>query len=120
MAPKTEQYQSTLCNDVTVTIADGETESSAASLKGTSLVGIDIPAGFEGTSLTFQVSSDGITYNTYYRLLDAAPVTAVVVTGTAGSYSSGNFDFTGYNFIKLVSATQTGDITITLKTRPIN
>ena len=109
-----------LCKDQTVTIVNGATVSSAASLRGTSLVGIDIPAGFEGTSLTFQVSTDGITYNNYYRLIDAALVTAVVVTGTAGSYSSGNFDFTGWNFIKLVSASQTGDITITLKTRPIN
>lgn len=114
----TTQFQERLCSDKTVTILDGETVSDAAYIHGTSLMAIDVPAGLEGTSLTFQVSSDGTTYYQYKRMIDGAVVTAVI--GANSSYAAGGFDFAGYNYLKLVTAAQTGDITITLKTRPLN
>ena len=115
---KSAQFQQRLCSDKTVTILDGATVSDAAYIHGTSLVAIDIPAGFDGTSLTFQVSSDGTTFYDYKRMVDGAAVTAVVAAN--GSFAPRAFDFAGYNYLKLVAGTQTGDITITLKTRPLN
>ena len=114
----TSQFQSVVCSDLTVVIADSATVSSAADLNGTTLVGIDIPAGFDGTAMTFQVSSDGVTYYTYKKLADGLAVTAVV--GANASYATVPTDFAGYRFIKLVAGTaQTGAITITLKTIPV-
>ena len=119
MGTTTGQFQERLCNDITVTIDDGETVSSAADISGTSLVAIDIPAGLEGTAMTFQVSSDdGTTFRTYKRMIDGASVTAVV--GANAAYATDPGDFAGYSHIKLVAGTaQTGDITITLQTRPL-
>lgn len=115
---KSVQFQGKVCSDLTVTILDGQTESDGVQLGGTSLVAIDIPAGFDGTALTFQVSSDGTNYKTYKRMSDGAAVAAVV--GADAAYAAGYFDFGGYEWIKLVAGTsQTGDITITLKTRPL-
>lgn len=114
---ETTDWQLRLCSDKTVIIADGGTVSGAADLSGTSLLAIDIPAGFDGTSMTFQVSSDGTTFYDYKRMVDGLAVTAVV--GANASYATNANDFAGYSHIKLVSATQTGAITITLKTRPL-
>ena len=113
-----KQYESPICRDITVVIADGATVSSVASLQGTSLVAIDIPAGFEGTAMTFQVSSDNVTYYAYKRMFDGVDVAAVV--GANAAYAADSGDFAGYSFIKLVAGTaQTGAIEITLKTRPL-
>ena len=113
----TTQFPQRLCSNITVTILDGETISSAASIHGTSLQSIDVPAGLEGTSLSFLVSTNGTDYIQYRRMLDGTVVSGVI--GSSGAYAAGAFDFSGYNHIKLVVAVQTGDITITLKTRPL-
>jgi hypothetical protein len=115
--PDTTQFQTRLCSDQTVFILDGQTVSTPASINGTSLVAVDIPTGFDGTSLTFQVSTNGVDYVEYKRMLDGANLTAVV--GANSSYATGSHDFAGYNYIKLVAVSQTGDIEITLKTRPL-
>lgn len=114
------QFQKRLCSNVQVTILNGQTVSSAGFLNGTSLVAIDIPAGFDGAALTFQVSSDeGATFLTYARMIDGTDVSAVVTAGK--SFATDPNDFVGYNAIKLVSdIPQVGDIPITLKTIPIN
>lgn len=113
------QFQPRVCSDTTVTILDGQTVSSAAYLEGTSLVAVNIPAGFDGTALTFQVSSDGTTYYDYKKMLDGTAVVASV--GANAAYATLSTDFSGYNYIKLVAGTsQTGDITLTLVTRPLN
>ena len=105
--PRSAEFASVLCSDITVTILDGQTVSSPAFIAGTSLQSIDVPAGLDGTSLSFLVSSNGTDYIQYR------------VIGSSGAYAAGAFDFSGYNHIKLVVAAQTGDITITLKTRPL-
>ena len=118
MGTSTGQFQERLCNDITVTIADSGTVSSAADISGTSLVAIVIPTGFDGTGLTFQVSSDGSTFKTYKRMIDGTAVTAVV--GADAAYATDAGDFAGFSHLKLVSTTtQTGDITVTLQTRPL-
>lgn len=122
MTDKT-QFQQRLSSQ-TVTILDGETISSVASLNGTSLLAFDIPAGFTGTVITFLVSSDGTNYLPYHRMGDGGAAKARVNADNANNpyaYATESTDFAGYNFIKLVAGTtQTTDIAITLKTRPLN
>lgn len=117
MTNASTNQQPRLCNDVTVTIADGATESSAADLQGTSLVGMVIPAAFDGASMTFKVSSDGTTYQTFKNL---AGTTATAVVAASNSYGIVPADFAGWRFIKLVADTaQTGATVITLQTLPL-
>ncbi len=110
------QFQQEIC-EVEVTILDGQTTSSIASLEGTSLISIDIPSTFEGTTLTFLVSFDGVNFIQYKRLVDGVAV-AGIVSGE-GAYATQVNDFAAYNFIKLVATTQTGNVTLKLKTRPL-
>lgn len=110
--------ENSVYNDKLATILDGQTESNGIKLDDKSLVAIDIPSGFDGTELTFKVSSDGINYKTYKRMIDGENVSAIV--GADASYAAGYFDFAGYEYIKLVAGTaQTGDVEITLKTRSL-
>jgi hypothetical protein len=107
-----------LFSDLVATILDGANDSDGIDLGGSSLLSIDIPAGFDGTGMTFKVSSDGVNYKEYRRMIDGTLVTAVV--GADASYASGYHDFGGYRWIRLVATTaQTGDISITLKTRAL-
>jgi len=110
----TAYEQPRLCNDVTVTIANGATVSSVASLLGTSLVGIVIPSNFVGSAATFLVSSDGITYQAF-RNLSGTVVTAVVAA--SNSYGIVATDFLAWRFIKLVCDTvQTSEVTMIFQT----
>jgi len=99
--------QGRLISGVPVVIANGGTASAAISLAGMSLVGIQFPAAFTGTTVTFTAS-------------DAVAGTYVVVkTGTGGSSLSytvaqGTFaaidpkDFQGMSFLKIVSGSAEG------------
>lgn len=105
-------------SDLSATILDGETESDGIQLGGTSLVALDIPAGFDGTTMTFKVSSDGTTYKDYKRLVDGMPVSALC--SADASFAADYYDFAAYEWIKLVAGTaQTGNVEITLKTRSL-
>lgn len=50
----------------TATIANGATVSDAVDMRGYSGGGYALPSTFDGTALTFQVSVDGVTYQTLY------------------------------------------------------
>lgn len=114
----TTNIQERLCSDQTVTIFAATQTSTAAFLNGTSLVAIDIPVDFVGTAMTFKVSTDGVTYRDYKRMIDGLTVTSVV--GANAAYAAGSHDFAGYNYIKLVAGSlQTETILITLQTRPL-
>lgn len=52
--------------DVTITVATDAKVSSPAHLAGRSLVGIILPAQWTASDLTFQVSSDGVTFYDLY------------------------------------------------------
>lgn len=87
-------------------IADGQTASAAISLNGFVLCGIQVPAAFTGTAVSFQASVDGMTYQALHS----------TTSGTALSYTTaqGQFcaidpkDFHGVNFLKIVSNASEG------------
>lgn len=118
ITPNSSQFAKKLCSDIKVTIANGQNESNEVDLRGTSLVGIDVPLFFTAPTISFEVSSDGVNFLTYKRLFDGQPVIAKITGG--GSYAADIFDFVAYDKIKIIiSDVQPTDFVLTLKTRPI-
>lgn len=87
-------------------IASGQTVSAAIPVNGLALVGIQLPAAFTGTALTFQGSLDGVLFQPIF----------VTTSGTALSYTvaQGHYvaidpaPFQGLKALKLVSGTSEG------------
>lgn len=65
-----------------VTITSGQSLSAAANAKGYLVVGVSVPATFDGSALTFQVSPDG---TTWYNAYDAAG-TELNITASASRF----------------------------------
>jgi len=84
-----------------VTIANGQTESEAIDIVGGVPVGYLAPAVMTGTSFTFKVSDDGVTFSEYYNT-DGNQITASVNAGKRTGLIP--YDFEGCQFIKLVSS----------------
>ncbi len=83
------------------TIAISNTVSAAIPCNGLSLVGIQLPAAFTGTAITFQGSVDGTTYQAVYSTISG---TALSYTVAAARYIAIDpVPFYGLKFIKLVS-----------------
>lgn len=113
---KSSSFQRRLCNDLEVTIANGQTISTLASLGGTSLVGLIVPANFAGTGLRFQGSLDGTNFFDIKSGINGDFIEAVI--GTNAIYNFKPFDLFTVLYIKLVSVTtQTQNVTIKLLTR---
>lgn len=89
-------------NAYSVSIANGASLSGALNLGTYRLAGIVIPAAFDGTSLTFQVSLDNETYVNLYKE-DGTEYTLTVSTsrGVAVDLSV----FAGWPYIKIRSGT---------------
>lgn len=84
----------------TVNIANGETVSTSVKLMGYSLLKISLPANFQGTKLTFQISDDNVTFMPYMNVLGqevSLVATASTVVGVAP------IDFLGTLYLKLKS-----------------
>lgn len=117
--PKASNWQSITTDNLNATIATGETVSDAIDLQGTFLVGLIIPANFDGTQLKFKGSRDG---ENFYTLNNTAgnDLIATVVAGQATSIAPQ--DFAMWRFIQLVSVTTqtTTDTIIGLVTRPLS
>lgn len=88
------------------TIANGVTTSAAIPTTGLSLVGVQLPAAFTGTTLTFQGSVDGTTYQPVYSTTSG---TALSYTVAQGHYVAVDpIPFYGLAYIKLVSGSSEG------------
>ena len=100
-----------------VTLALNGTTTSAASLGGRSLVGIRLPADFDGTAITF-TECDTLA-GTYVAVYDVGGASAYSVTvGTSRYVPVNPRVFDGIVYLKLVSGTaQDPATTITLVTR---
>lgn len=100
-----------------VTIKNGQTvQEGFVPSHGKVLVGIEIPSGFEGTSITFQNSTDqGTSFKAVHRT--GALYSETV---TADAYNALDPQKTiGLDFFKVVAgSSQTGDITLRLAFRP--
>lgn len=96
----------------TVTIASSGTVSTAVDLGGHNLVGIQTPAALTGTTMTFQGSVDGSTYNVLYDTDGTALSITVAVDSLILIVPS---DFAAVRYLKLVSGSSEGaERTITL------
>ena len=106
-------FQSKISFDKSITIADGETVSAAVDIGGSTLIGFNLPAGLEGTAISFQAStSEG---GTYFGVYDVSG-NIISFTIAASRYVSFDYDsLRAVRYIKLVAGTsQTGDVEIGL------
>lgn len=115
--PSTTDYPTAL-STTTATIASSTTTSSAIDLGGTTLAGIQLPASFTGTSITFQAAT---TLGGTYQTVITSGGSTVSVAVTAGRFVTlSPSDFAGIQFLKLVSsASEAATRTIELVTRPV-
>lgn len=88
-----------------VTIASGQTVSSAAKIMDANLLAIELPAAFTGTVLTFQVSADGVTYQVPYTSANAAVTIATVAQGRSYPLPT---ELLPWSYLKVVSGTAEG------------
>jgi hypothetical protein len=84
------------------TITSGGSLSAAIDLGVYRLVGIAIPATFEPTSVTFQASYDGSTYNNVY---DASGVEKAASVGVSRRVILSPSDFLGVRYVKVRGGT---------------
>lgn len=106
------QYTSTVIEPIIATIANGQTKSDIIDTYGVTIVQIELPAAFDGTSLTFETSSDGSTFQPYRNINNII----VSVTCSAGNnYGIAAQDFFPVRYVKIVSnATEAADRIIRL------
>jgi hypothetical protein len=98
-----------------VTIASSSTTSGSIDLQGLGLVGMIMPATFTGSTVTFQMSLDDVTYYDIYNT-NNTQVSATVTQGRAYLFVPG--DFVGVRYLKVKSSSTEGSSrVITLITR---
>lgn len=102
---------------VNVTVVNTGTTSGAANLDNRRLCGVYIPAGMEGTTITFTVGN--ALAGTYVPLRDKTGAAySITLTTAIAQYLPVDSDiFDGIQFLKVVLSAQTGDIVLTLFTR---
>lgn len=88
------------------TIASGQTVSAAIPTAGLSLCGVQLPAAFTGTTLTFQGSVDGTTYQVIKSTTSGTSLSYTVAQGTFAAIDP--TPFYGLSYIKLVSGSSEG------------
>lgn len=91
-----------LTQTTTVAILSGQSLSAPASFGAQTLLRVAVSAGFTGTAITFQTSSDGVTYGDLYDELGAV-YTLVVAASRVVFISPG--PLVGVGFIKFRSGT---------------
>lgn len=89
---------------ISFTIAATETTSNAVDLRAGTLVALEIPSTFDGTTLTFQAAEvvDGAA-GTYYAIYDAEGNQLTVTTAASRRVNFSPTDFLGIKYMKLVS-----------------
>ena len=98
--------------ELSTTIANGATESSAVELRQFAGGGYSLPSSYDGTAITFKVCDDES--GTYQALYDQYGNQVSVVTAASRSFALPSELF-GWPWFKFVAGTsQTGDTTITV------
>lgn len=88
--------------EVTATIAESASLSAGVLLNGAEMVGLKMPADWTTAALTFQVSTDGVTYNNLYDQ-DGSEVNVSV--GAARYIALPPADYAGFIYLKVRSGT---------------
>lgn len=91
-----------------ITIANGETVSSAFPSSDMAAFGLQMPAAFTGTSITFQVSADNGT--TYQALYDVTGTTQVSMTVTTSRSYDLPAELASWTHFKIVSGSAEGGV----------
>jgi hypothetical protein len=114
---KPKQFTSGIIDTITKIIPNGQTKTASIDTFGVTLVEIELPAAFDGTALTFETSSDNITFQPYYNI-NNVPVSITCAQGR--NYGIAAQDFFAARYLKIVSnASETGDRTLKLVTKSI-
>lgn len=92
------------CRKATLTISASGTVSTAFSAAGFESFGVVLPATFTGTTLTFQVSADGSTY----QALDNGSGSAVSITVAQAKSYALPAGLTAWPYFKIVSGSTEG------------
>jgi len=87
---------------LTATIAQSASLSNAVLITGRLPTRIDMPAAWTAANLTFQVSTDGLTYNNLYG---DAGTEYTVTAAAARAIVLDPVDFAGVNYLKIRSGT---------------
>lgn len=119
--PSPSNWQSQTTDSLNATIAASQTVSDAIDLLGTFLVGLIIPANFDGTQVQFEGSRDGTNFVPLYNT-SGSRLTVTVTAATLTGVSICPQDFAMWRYIKLVSVTTqaTTSSVIGLVTRPLS
>ena len=89
-------------SESTATIANGASLSGAVDLAGKTLLGIIMPATWTAANLTFQVSTDGITY---YDLYDNIGTEKTILSASNRFIFTVPADWVGVRYVKVRSGT---------------
>ena len=87
----------------TGTIANGGTVSTPVTSAGFTSFGVQLPATFTGTALTFQVSADGATYQALQN--SSGAISQTVAQGKSYALTA---DLAAWPYFKLVSGSTEG------------
>lgn len=116
---QSHQFQPVVTTNLTATLTDGNTESDAIDLSGTTLTALEIPASFEGAALTLQAASSEA--GTYYEVCNSNGTPVTITAAASRIITLDPAQMAGLRYIKLVADTaQTGDVSLTLMTRPVS
>lgn len=114
---ETSNFLNLVVKEEQVTIQNGQNKSNAIDLKGASLKTLFMPAAFDGTEISFEVSTDGVNFLPYYNIDN---VLIKMNCAIDRAYGFAAIDFYSIRWLKLVSnATEGSDRVITLLTRGI-
>ena len=99
-----------------ITIDSGSVTSSAVTLHGTMLVGMILPAGFQGSTVSMQGSIDA---STYYNLYSAGGTQLQTSAGASRYIYFAPTDWVGVPYVRAIAAaTQTASRTVTMVSTP--
>jgi hypothetical protein len=118
--PASKDFQPALCYDLTTLITNGTAQSLAVDLLGTEVVGFFTPGTFEGTTLTFQVST--AIGGTYVNLQSGGADYSIAGIAANKYVALDPSIFAGVRFLKItisVGGNVGADRTLTLATRPV-
>ena len=115
--PLPSEYQSVIMN-VTATIAASGTTSAAVDIGGTTLLGIQLPAAFTGTAISFQAATSlgGV----YQTVIDGSGTTLSKTVAQGRYLILDPSEFAGFQFLKIVSgSTEAAQRDLVLVCRPV-